>query len=92
MKKASITSSSEEHASKQRRARMAGQSRTAKGRPSQHDSATYISPATAELIEKAHPMTHKPYAKSAFTEDKRATARHEHTNHFTNRAPAQGKK
>ena len=37
---------------------------------------------TADMIHITKNATHKP----AFAEDKREEARHEHTNHFTNRA------
>ena len=48
-------------------------------------------PETAELIAKGHANISKPSLQPGFTEDKRATVRHEHTNHFTNRA-GQGNK
>ena len=41
---------------------------------------------TAALIAKGHAMTNPAKHPADYAEDKRETARHEHTHHFTNRA------
>jgi len=66
--------------------------RAAKDLPNPEDSgSTHISAETAELISKGHTISGKPSRESGFTEDKRETARHENTNHFTNRASQENK-
>jgi hypothetical protein len=60
--------------------------RAIKDMPNTDDNGASPSEKTAELISQGHTIANKPPLKSNFTEDKRETARHEHTNHFTNRA------
>jgi hypothetical protein len=63
-------------------------------KPVKSTKATYkpgTSPETAALIAHVNDAAKKPVAKSSFMEDKRGNVRHEHTNHFTNRAPRSGK-
>ena len=63
--------------------------RVAKDLPNAEDSgSTRISAETAELIAEGHTITNKPSQGHPFPEDRRKEERRVHTNHFTNRAPA----
>ena len=71
---------------------IASNSRAAKDLPDSKDSETAEeNPAIAEIISKGHTIATNPAVKSSFTEDKRETARHEHTNHFTKRTSSENK-
>lgn len=81
------TTPSQDYDRKHGKNHIAMNSRAAKDAVSDEDCNNEgSSDATDEIIAKGHIIANNPSAKSSFTEDKRATARQEHTNHFTNRA------
>ena len=98
MKKESEPHTSQDHDRKFQHDHIKSNPRAAKDLPGPEDDAseegsetTDTSQKTADLIAKGHTISNNPSLKPAFTEDKRESARHEHTNHFTNRA-SEGKK
>ena len=90
MKKASTTNTSQDFDRKHKQNHKVKNPRSIKDIPNLQDNAAN-SPETADIIAKGHTITNKPSKKSDFNPDKREDVRHEHTNHFTNRASA-GKK
>ncbi len=92
MKKDSATHTSQDHDRKRGRDHIASNPRAAKDTHNLEGiEATGTSVENAELISKGSIIANNPSVKAIYTEDKRETARHEHTHHFTNRA-TEGKK
>ena len=86
MKKEPTPHTSQDYDRKHGQDHVAKNPRTMKGKhPGEPDAAPTISDETAELIAKGHPTPTPAMDKSAYHEDKRESAREEHTNHFTNR-------
>jgi hypothetical protein len=95
MKKDSTTHTSQDYDRKHQKDHISSNPRAAKDLLSEEDSGNDngenggiigTHDETAGLFAKGHAITNKPSSNTTFTEDKRDTARHEHTNHFTNRA------
>ena len=86
--KDSPANTSQDYDRKHGRNHIASNPRAIKDRLTSEDSEAEgdTNSGNALLIERGHTITEKPVLKAGFTEDKRKTARQEHTNHFTNRA------
>ena len=85
--KDSLPHTSQDHDRKFQHDHITNNPRAAKDLPNAGDSvSTHISAETAEFIAQGRTISNNPSLKPEFTEDKRKSVRHEHTNHFTNRA------
>ena len=93
--KDSSANTSQDYDRKHGKNHIASNPRAVKDLPSEDDTSegdtgtTDNNQKTAEIISKGHTIETNPSLKPEFAEDKRKTVRHEHTNHFTNRAKPQ---